>query len=302
MESARLKLIAGALVVVLAFAASACANNHPLPPRAAALNRDGAIALAAGDLATAEARLALAIEYSPRFVEAYVNLGLVELRRGNLDLAYAHFKKARDLNPDLPAPHHALGLLFDQRDLGKEAEEHYRMAIKVDPGFPAARANLGRRLYQRRAFDDAREQFLRLTEIDAGDAMAWTGLVESLLRLGREGEADDALGRAREKLGDRPEIALLVARQMLRRGAYDDAEAILTPLTADPDHARQGVAWGFLAVARAGRGDCVSAGDAAREALLVDRTDPVAGVVLDACAPHAPRPAAATARAGRPSR
>ena len=89
------------LVIVVALAAAACTNNHPLPPRAAALNRDGAIALAAGDLATAEARLALAIEYSPRFVEAYVNLGLVELRRGNLDLAYAHFKKARDLNPDL---------------------------------------------------------------------------------------------------------------------------------------------------------------------------------------------------------
>ncbi len=264
-------------------ALAGCSTNPPLPPRAAELNRDGAVALASGDLATASSRLALALEYSPRFVEAWVNLGLVELRRGNLDLAYAHLKTARDLNPDLPAPHHALGLLFDQRDLGRQAEEHYRMAIKVDPGFPAARANLGRRLYQRGAFDDAREQFARLTELEPGDALAWTGLVEALLRLGREGEADDALARARERVGDRPEIALLVGRQLLRRGAFDDAEAVLAPLTGDADHARQGLAWAFVGVARAGRGDCAAARSAARQALLVDRTDPVAAVVLDRC-------------------
>src|SRR4051812_6033262 len=93
-----------------------CTNVPPLPPRAVELNRDGAAALANGELSTAEARLALAIEYSPRFTEAWVNLGYVEMGRGNLELAKKHFRKARDLNPDLPAPHHALGLLADKRD------------------------------------------------------------------------------------------------------------------------------------------------------------------------------------------
>src|SRR5207248_11282033 len=82
-----------------------CASVPPLPPRAAELNRDGAAALAAGDLATAEARLAVALEYSPRFTEAWVNLGYVELRRGNLEKARKDFVKARELNPDLQAPH-----------------------------------------------------------------------------------------------------------------------------------------------------------------------------------------------------
>ena len=275
--------LATCVVLAIVCATLGCSGSAPLPPRAVRLNHDGAAALATGDLATAAARLALAIEYSPRFVEAHVNLGLVEMKRGNLDLAYAHFTRARDLNPDLPAPHHALGLLFDERDLGGQAEEHYRMAIKVDPGFPAARGNLGRRLYQRGAIDDAREQFLRLTELDAGDVAGWAGLVESLLRLGREGEADDALARARESLGDVPELTLLVARQMLRRGAYDEAEAILAPLTSDPEHARQGTAWGFIGVARAGRSDCAGALRAAREALLVDRTDAVASLVVSEC-------------------
>ncbi len=268
------------VVALFAFCLAACSNSAPLPPRAALLNHDGAAALAAGDLATAEARFALAIEYSPRFVEAYVNLGNVELKRGNLDLARRHYTKARDLNSDLPAPHHALGLLADERDLGGEAEKHYRMAIKVDPGFLAARTNLARRLYKRRAFDDACEQFLRLTELDAGDLSGWTGLVETFLRLGREGEADDALARAREHLGDVTELRLLVARQMLRRGVYAEAEDELAPLTSDLDHARQGAAWGWIAVARFGRGDCAGALRAAREAILIDRADPVAAHVV----------------------
>jgi len=116
-----------------------CSTVPPLPPKALELNQTGAAALAAGDLSTAEARFAVALEYSPRFTEAWVNLGYVELRRGNLQRARKHFIKARDLNPDLPAPHHALGLLADKRDIGKEAEAHYRQALKVDPGFAPAR-------------------------------------------------------------------------------------------------------------------------------------------------------------------
>ena len=111
-----LSLVRLACVILFLFAGTACASVPPLPPKALELNRDGAAALAAGDLSTAEARLAVAIEFSPRFTEAWVNLGYVELRRGNLDRAHKDFSKARDLNPDLPAPHHALGLLADRSE------------------------------------------------------------------------------------------------------------------------------------------------------------------------------------------
>ena len=61
-----------------------CSGTTPLPAKAAELNRAGAHALAEGDLTTAEARFALALEYHPKFVEALTNLGLVEMQRGNL--------------------------------------------------------------------------------------------------------------------------------------------------------------------------------------------------------------------------
>jgi tetratricopeptide (TPR) repeat protein len=266
--------LAGLLVVVVALLG--CKAPIPLPPQAVELNRLGAVAFSLGDAETAEVRFALAIEYHPRFTEAWVNLGLVEMSRGNFVLAKKDFEKARDLNEDLPAPHHALGLLADRRGQGPIAEHHYKAALKVDPGFAPARANLGRLDFQRGAFDDAREQFERLTEAAPEAIEGWTGLTESLLRLGREDDADAALGRGRARLGDRPELLLLVARQLLRRGAFPEAEEILAPLTGYADARHQSAAWSWIAVARVGEGRPGEAMLAASEALRADANDPLA--------------------------
>lgn len=267
------------LSVILALC-TGCSTVPPLPPKALELNQSGAEALAAGDLKTAEARFGVALEYSPRFTEAWVNLGYVELRRGSFELAQKHFEKARRLNPDLPAPHHALGLLADRRDRQKEAEGHYRAALKVDPGFVPSRVNLARRLFQRGAHEDAREQFLRLTQVEPDAVLGFVGLAECLLRLDREAEADGVIERARERFGERPEILVLVARQMLRRGASAEAEEILAPLTDDTDRSRAASAWAWIAVARLDRGDKKGAREAAAESLKIDEGDAVAKEVV----------------------
>lgn len=263
-------------VLLLGLVTVGCASRPPLPPRALTLNEAGVAALSAGDLQTAEARFTLAAEYGPRFTEAWVNLGLVELRRGNLQLAYKRFEHARSLNPDLPTPHHSLGLLAEKRHLDDEAERHYALALRVDPGFLPARQNLGRLLFARRAYDEAKSQFLRLTEVAPNERGGHLGLVECLFRLGREGEADEALARARRLLGDTLELRLLLGRQLLHRGNYDDAEHMFAELTAAQDVRVAGAAWALVAVARLGRGDAHGAERAASEALAVDRDDPVA--------------------------
>jgi tetratricopeptide (TPR) repeat protein len=289
------------LASVAVLACVGCASVPPLPPKALELNRDGAAALAAGDLGIAEARLALALEYSPRFTEAWINMGYVELRRGELARARKDFVKARDLNPDLPAPHHALGVLADRRDLEREAEAHYRQALKVDPGFVPARVNLARRLFQRGAFDEAREQFLRLTQVEPEVPAGYLGLAECLLRLDREADADDVIHRARTRFGDTPELVMLVARQLLRRSAFAEAEGILAPLTADADLPRAAAAWAWIGVARLGRGDRAGARDAAREALAMDGSDAVAAEVARSAADRV-EPTRISAGARTPSR
>jgi Flp pilus assembly protein TadD len=259
---------------------SGCAATAPLPPRAVELNAAGAEALAEGDLPTAEARLSVALEYSPRFVEAWVNLGYVELRRGNFEQARGDFMHARDINQDIPVPHHALGLLADIEDRGAEAEKHYRAALKVDPGFAPARANLARRLFARGQYENAREQFQRLEQVAPDSPAGWEGEAEALLQLGRDADAERVVARARERFGDAAPLMLLVGREHLARGEWAEAEAVLAPLVGEPDRGRASAAWGWIAVARVGRGDFGGAVEAARAAVQLDRDDPVAAYAL----------------------
>ncbi|HEY1694020.1 MAG TPA: tetratricopeptide repeat protein [Polyangiaceae bacterium] len=275
------RALAVALVALpLGVGIGGCASNPPLPPKAIALNGAGAVALANGNLELAYARLALALEYNPRFTEAWVNLGLVEERRGNFDLARRDFVKARDLNPDLPAPHHALGVLADAEGHTAEAEKLYRAALKVDPGFAPARINLARRLFARGDFEEAREHFLRLTQV-APDALdGWTGLCETLLKLDRRDDARAVAGHAREAFGDLPAIALLEARFLLFDGRYDDAAKALEPLASRANRPQKVEALAWLAVARLGEGDVAGATDAAERATSLDPDDAVARYAL----------------------
>ncbi len=48
----------------------------------------------------------------------------------------------------------------------------------------------------------------------------WAGWTESLVRLGRDDDADEVLARGRAHIGDAPELLVLVARQLLRRRAF----------------------------------------------------------------------------------
>jgi len=270
-----MKALALVFVVAAAFV-TGCATNAPLPPKAVALNDEGAKALAADDLEHAEAQIALALEYNPRFTEAWVNLGLVELRRGRLDAAERDFRKAEELNPDLPAPFQALGLLEERRGRLDKAEERYRDALRVDPGFGPARVNLGRLLFGRQAFEEAREQFLRLTQVAPSVVEGWTGLCEALMRLGRTHEADEILDDAREKLGERPQLVLLVARRLLRQGEVEAALAALAPITRESNDDMAAAAWAWTAVANAEKGDAHAARDAADRALRLDPQNRVA--------------------------
>jgi Flp pilus assembly protein TadD len=257
-----------------------CASAPPLPRKAIELNAAGAEALAAGDLTAAEARLSVALEYSPRFVEAWVNLGYVDLRRGNFEQARRDFTRARDLNPDIPAPHHALGVLADKEDRGEEAETYYRAALSVDPGFAPARANLARRLFLRGQYENAREQFQRLEQVAPSSPAGWEGEAETLIQLGREVESESVVARARELFGDTPSLMLLVAREQLARGEWAAAEAVLAPLVSDRDLGRASAAWAWIAVGRIGRGDLGGAAEAARAAIAIDRDDTVAAFAL----------------------
>ncbi len=266
-------------LTVLFAASLSCSGRAPLPPRAVALNESGARALAEGDLETADARLSVALEYSPHFVEALVNLGLVEVARGNFARARTLLQRARRLNPDVAQPHHALGILAERERRPDQASQHYREALAVDPGFFAARANLGRLLFDAGLFEDARLTFKKLSEVAPDAAVGHAGLAESLIRLGRVAEAERVIDAASKRFPDDGALCLLRARSALRQGQPERARALLLPLSeARNELTPRALSW--LAVVELSLGHRSEAEKLARRSLLLDPEDGLARHVL----------------------
>jgi protein O-GlcNAc transferase len=272
---------------------AACSGSVPLPAKALELNRTGVEALARGDLETADARFSLALEYSPRFVDALTNQGLVELQRGNFARAEQLFSRARRLNPDVAQPHHALGVLRERERRPDLASEHYHEALRVDPGFSPARSNLARLLFAARLFEDALVQFKRLVEVAPEQPLGHAGLAETLIRLGRIPEAELVVTTALERLPGAPELQILEARTRIRHGDYEGAVQLLTPLARGRDDTAV-AALGWLATAELARGRARHAVGAAQRALALDAQDPVATYALGRALLELADPAAET--------
>ncbi|MBI2392965.1 MAG: tetratricopeptide repeat protein [Deltaproteobacteria bacterium] len=259
---------------------TACAARGPLHPNAVALNKAGAYALAQGDLDTAQARLELAVEYHPNFVEAWINLGLLELSRGDLAMAEKRFRRALAIDRDAAGARVGLGAVAERRGDLPLAEKEYRAALAIDPGLAEPRANLARLLADRGALDEARVHLRRLIEVQADDPAGWMALCEVLWRMGRDPEAAQVVDEARARLGDRPEVELLLARRDLRAGELDEAIARLEPLAKEPAAIGR-AAGGWLAVARLEKGDVPGARAAARAVLARDPEDRLARHVIE---------------------
>ncbi|MBN1605422.1 MAG: tetratricopeptide repeat protein [Polyangiaceae bacterium] len=268
-------------ILVPALLIAACRQAAPLPPKAVSLNNAGVEALARGDLETAGARFDLALEYNGRFLEALVNQGLVEMGRGNFSRARQLLTRARRLNPDVAQPHHALGVLAERESRPDRASRSYMEALRVDPGFAPARANLARLYFNAGRYERAALEYRRLVEVAPNEPLAVSGLIDSLLGLGRVAEADDLLAKAVERFPDNAELKLLEARRDLRQERFEKVLADLTPLAARSDETAV-AALGWMATAELASGRPRLAIGAARRALSLVPDDSVATYVLAA--------------------
>jgi protein O-GlcNAc transferase len=270
-----------------------CAVQAPLPPKAVELNTLGADALRDGDLEAAGARLNLAIEYNPEFVEALTNLGLVELQRGNLTRARQLLERSKRLNPDLAQTHHGLGVLAQRAFRRDEAQQHYQAALAVDPGFVPARSNLATLFVEAGLFEDALVQFRRLVEVAPHSVLGPRGHSEALLGLRRYAEAETVIVRALNEFPGDPSLEIGLARFQLHTGETAAAVTLLQPIAAGAgEHAVEALAW--LSVALLTLGDTTAAASVAQRALGMMPDHPLAtyayAVSLDAlAAPEASR-------------
>jgi tetratricopeptide (TPR) repeat protein len=272
------------LAACLAVLTQACASQPQLPPEAIIQNDQGVDALATGNLENARARFELALEYNSRFIEALANLGLVELQLGNLARARQLLTRAQRINAHVAQPHHGLGVLAEREGKTNEASRHYRAALAVDPGFQPSRLNLARLLFSASRLYEAKLQYEKLLQLQPNTALSHAGLAETLLRLKRTDEAERIVDDGLAQFGDSQELQLLKARSELRHGQVDFAVARLVPLTAERNHIAV-EAFGWIAVAELARQRPRHAAGAAKRALKLDNSAPVArhalGIALE---------------------
>lgn len=140
-----------------------------------ALNNLGSVYLSLGDLDTAERAYRQAIERSPRYGDALVNLGSIYHERGRreaepdrrlhlLAQAIDYYQRALDLLPNHAPAYANLGLAyFELGDLAK-AQQAYERAYYLNPNDELLLNNLGNlswALAQRTSGDQAREFLLQ---------------------------------------------------------------------------------------------------------------------------------------------
>lgn len=280
-ESALMTLRQAIRLGIAALLHVCCTSRPPLPPKAIALNDEGIGYLARGDLETADTRFRLALEYNPHFVEALVNLGLVELERGNFTRAGQLLQRARRINEHVAHPHHGLGVLDERIGDREGAAAHYRDALAVDPGFAPARLNLARLLFDANDLYHAKAEFAKLTQVAPGLAEAHAGLAETLIRLGRRREAEQVVQTQAPRFPESAELQVLLARSELRNNQTERAVQRLSALARRGD-AAAALAFSWLAVAELARHRPRHAIGAAKRALALDASSSVAHHALTA--------------------
>jgi len=168
-----LKIITPALLVAIGAVIFSATNIYGLDRANTAggyFNR-GNYYLYLDDLVEAEKYFRLALQESPDYTEAGLNMGVVHLKLGRADSAEYYFRRELNLYPDNPRAYANLASLYYLQIDYTSAKEMALAALKIKPYFADAHIMLMRIHYangDRAALDKAVEQSLNYANVDPG--------------------------------------------------------------------------------------------------------------------------------------
>src|SRR5438128_1593481 len=106
---------------------AACGHRiPPLHPEAEHHNQECAELIHDGELEQARAHCLQALEYSPEYPAALLNLGIIQLRSEQKPAARETLLKALQLKEDLAEAHNDLGVLSMEERRFEDAEKRFR--------------------------------------------------------------------------------------------------------------------------------------------------------------------------------
>ncbi len=252
-------------------------QRDAVPPGTAESRLEAAIAAhREGRVAEAEEIYREVLAAAPDNAEARHMLGVVHLQRGRLKQAQREVKRALAIDAAPAKYHNTLGSIFFERGLHDLALASLEAALARDPGFGTAAYNRGRIFLVFGRAREAEAAFQAALRGGARDAGLFNDLASALMKQGRfpevaeacrEGlthhpgdaglrttlasalelsnelaEAEAEARRVREAAPDYPLARLILARVLRRRGAPDEALAVLTPIFRaglTPSHAAE---------------------------------------------------------------
>ena len=183
---------------------------------------DDPLAAAAAEYLDAQAAVA---DMAP----ARLGLGAVRERQGAHDQAEAEYRAALALDPRFTPARFNLANLLNAQGRNPEAETVLRQGIGHDPGEPELHYSLGLLLAEEDRLEEAVESLARAA-VPTARARVHYNYGLALQLAGRLDEAEAALREARLRDDRDPDVALALARLLMDRQRWDEAEELAAAL------------------------------------------------------------------------
>ena len=181
-----------------------------------------ALAAAAAEYLEAQAAVA---DMAP----ARLGLGVVRQRQGAQDQAEAEYRASLALDPRFTPARFNLANLLNAQGRNPEAETVLRRGIDHDPGEPELHYSLGLLLAEEDRLDEAVESLARAA-VPAARARVHYNYGLALQQAGRVDEAEASLREARRRDDRDPDVVLALARLLMDRQRWSEAEELAAAL------------------------------------------------------------------------
>ncbi|MDA7946726.1 MAG: tetratricopeptide repeat protein [Hyphomicrobiaceae bacterium] len=176
------------------FEAAASQYAHLLtkiPDHPQILNMYGLACVELGDLSAAEQAIEKATKTNPRYVDAWLNLGVVRQRAGNLDAAADAYNQIRNLEPNSPTGHINYGNICQLLNRFENAVSAYAQALTITPHDSGVWNSISRAYLYAGNWEKALEATNRCLSLSPGNTGALAIRSAALLELGRTGEVNE---------------------------------------------------------------------------------------------------------------
>jgi protein O-mannosyl-transferase len=170
----------------------------------------------------AEKELKQALIFNPGSVNALNALGCLYLEQERFDESTRLFQSAIDLKPLWTDPHYNYGRLLVKIGHRAEALKEFRKAVETGPLNSSARLFLAQALAEDGNLQEAETEYRQSLAL-AATIDAQKGLIDVLLRAGRNAEADDRMRDVLKQYPFEGAIHLKLAKQLEIEGYREEA-------------------------------------------------------------------------------